>query len=139
MLRIETITKEDWSKFSAQAHLISFGENSHPHEDRIDYAILVIDGEKPAGFATIKEMDCSTAYMQHGGAFPEHEKTVHVVKQYRSMLKFLSTKYKYVTTRILNTNSAMLRLAMSSGFVINGTYFHSPKLYVELKYDCRGF
>lgn len=139
MLRIETISKEDWAKISTEAHLISFGEYALPHEDRIDYAVLVLDGEKPAGFSTIKEMDSVTAYMQHGGAFPDHEKTVHVVKQYRAMLKFLASKYEIVTTRILNTNTAMLRLAMSSGFVINGTYFHKPNLYVELKFDCRGF
>lgn len=137
---VKKITPIMWENLSSHAKIISFNEISHPHSDRIDYALLIVDekSETPAGFMTIKEMDCSTAYLQHGGAFPEHINSIHVFPQYMACIAELCRNYEHLWTRIENTNISMLKMAMKAGFRITGTFFHTPKLYLELLMDCRG-
>ena len=136
---IEKLSPEQWRKLSKDVHLVAFHEVSDPAEDRIDYALLIVDRQTPAGYMTVKEMDGGTAYLQHGGAFPNHAGTVHAFRQYSVAIKELSAQYDYIWTRIENTNTAMIKMALNVGFVINGTYFHEPKLYLELLMDCTGF
>lgn len=138
---IDRIEKENWAHMSSSAHLISFGERHLSHEDRIDYALMIVDEESfiPAGYMTIKEMDSKTAYIQHGGALPEHKGTVHVLKRFMQFTKYLTSQYDYVWMRVDTKNFPMLKIAMRTGFEIVGTYFHAPKLFLELKLNSRQY
>jgi hypothetical protein len=134
---LKKLTKEEWISFSEKAHLLSFGERFDPRDCKISFAYLFVDEEKdlPAGYMTVLELDAQTAYLQHGGVFPAHEKTVHVYKTYAKALKALSEAYETLTTRIENTNYSMLKMAMRAGFLVVGTYFCHPKLFLELNLE----
>lgn len=131
---IERLTKEDWKIMAKNAILISFAELTNPEEERIDYALMVIDHENstPAGFMTVIEMDAKTAYLQRGGVFPDHAKSVYVYNQYKACLDELKNKYDTLWTRIENKNYSMLKMALKAGFIVNGTYNQDGKLFLEM-------
>ena len=112
---------EEWKPLSENAHLACFGEFRENSLNTYDYVLAIFkdDGEI-CGYVSIIEMDKETAYMQHGGSFPNAQGTTAVVRIHREMLRHLKTKYKSVTTQIENTNIPMIRLALMNGFIING-------------------
>jgi hypothetical protein len=121
----------DWKELSKQAHLVTFGEYRE-NLDRIDYALTISCNGELGGYMTIKEMDAETAYIQHGGVFPNFAKSVYVLGGYKKFLKVLRSDYKRVWTRVENTNVSMLKLALSQGFIVNGTSLVKGKLYLEM-------
>lgn len=136
-IQVKRLERQEWMKYAKNAHLISFSENSQTESFRPDFAFLFVDGrtDTPAGYMTMIEMDADTVYLQHGGVFPDHERTTHVAKAYAKAIKTLSETYETLTTRIENTNYSMLKLALRHGFLITGTFFQHPKLFVELTFE----
>jgi RimJ/RimL family protein N-acetyltransferase len=125
------LSKEEWQKYSENAHLLAFDETGYSGLERCDYAFLVVDNEKPCGYATIKEADSETAYLQRGGTFPETRGTANSFRVYAAVIDYMKQNYKFLTTRIENTNTPMLKFAMKVGFVIDGISYHKNKVYLE--------
>ena len=131
-MHLNHLTKKEWEKLSEQAHLISFGETGRADLDRVDFAILAVDEQnQPAGYFTFYEHDKETLYMQHGGAFPNYAKSVHVYKGYSKVIDWARSKYKFVTTKIENTNAPMLKLAAKAGFKIVGVSNFKNKILLD--------
>lgn len=129
---ITTIDGSLWRELSEKAHLTVFGETGRELLERADFAILALGNEELGGYMAVKEMDASTLYIQYGGVFPLFEKSVHVVRGYKLMLDWCKKEYANVWTRIENTNSSMLKMALSMGFIVTGTSFFKNKLFLEL-------
>lgn len=130
MIFVKKLTPKEWSEFSEMAHLIVFNEKRSKSMDRVDFA-LIVENEKgvPLTYATCKELDSETVYMQYGGAFPSSEKTTLVFKCYDLMINFLMLSYKRIGTMIENKNKPMLKLAMKKNFIIVGMRnFHNSVL-----------
>lgn len=135
MFDVKLIGRDDWKTFFAEeAHKLVFSEKRSADLDRIDFAILLVKEDSPVAFATCREHDSETVYMQYGGALPLNKKTYGVSQGYGQMIEFLSHNktYKRVTTRIGNENVAMLRLAMAVGFRIVGVTTFKGDVLLEL-------
>lgn len=117
---MEKVSLEEFKKLSKEIHYASFNEHRPSDLETFDYAMVCYnDRNKITAYSTIIEHDAESAYMQHGGTFPDIAK-FEVVKSYLLMVKFLKEKYKYISTRIYNDNIAMLKLAFTGGFLIHG-------------------
>lgn len=120
-MKIHRLAADEWNHLSESAHMICFKEVRPPDFNTCDFALLVTDeNDVPVSYATILEIDKKSAYMQHGGAFPSVAKTVHVARSYHLIMAYLKENYTCISTRILNKNKAMLKLAMSADLIING-------------------
>lgn len=132
-LHLEVLSKEDWAKISESAHLYSFGAERPSEMDRISYALLVRKDTELACYATIIELDAESAYMQHGGNFPEVHGSPLTLRGYLMMTNYMKEKYKNVSTRIWNKNKAMLKLAWAAGFTVVGCELNKTgNLYLVL-------
>lgn len=120
---------------SREAHKLCFNEDRPIELNTCDYALLVVNERNhPIAYSTVIEIDKNSAYMQHGGSFPEFAGTIKVARAYHLMIAFIKENYKRITTRIQNTNMAMLKLAMSAGLLVNGIDFISGDIFLNLFY-----
>lgn len=133
-IQIMKISAMDWKvHFSENAHLISFVEKRPASMDRIDYALLAVEPEKNAlGFATIRELDAESAYIQYGGPFPTIKSTINIYKVYQKFLDLMQGQYKRLTCLVENDNLPYLKLAMKCGFRIIGVRTFKGSILVEL-------
>lgn len=131
-LSLEILSKEEWKPMSELAHKISFGKDRPSEMDRIDYAMLIKNESDPCCYATLIEIDRDSVYMQHGGAFPNVEKSVYTVKGYFMFINWLKEQYKCISTKILNKNVAMIKLALSAGLEIIGVEFNDGDIFLNL-------
>jgi len=136
-MQVICLSAAEWEKYSEQAHLICFQEIRPAAINRIDFALVVDDGGLPQAYMTCRETDSETIYMQYGGAFPSAKGTIKSFKAYQLMLDALSGKYKYGTTLIENTNTAMLKFAMQSGLRVIGVRNFCGSILLENFIDWR--
>jgi hypothetical protein len=132
MMRVERLTPEQWQQLSGYAHEAVFGKKKDPFAERISYAWLVIEDEKPAAYITVLELDADTAYWQFGGAFPWAWNSRRVTKSYDLCIQAQEKLSKRFATRIENTNTPMLKLALSRGFVPVGIRTYQGSILLEL-------
>lgn len=132
-MEVLKLEKNTWLEYwSEDAHKLCFGTEKPKTFDRIDYALLVIDQEKPMGYITVRELDHESVYWQFGGAFPGTKQTVFTVRGYDLFLEFQSKVSKRVTTKIENKNYPMLKLALSRRFMIVGCGHWNGTTLVDL-------
>lgn len=112
--------------------MICFGENRPAHLNRHHFVMAAFIEKEVMGYTTCLEMDSETVYLQHGGAFPNYEKSLFVMQAYQAMLKELEKIYTRVWTRVKNTNIVMLKIALKMGFLITGIYQFKGDTFVEL-------
>jgi hypothetical protein len=132
MMRVEKLTPEQWKKLSGYAHEAVFGKTKDPLTERISYAWLVVENDRPAGYITVLELDADTAYWQFGGMFPWAWKSRMVAKSYDLCIKAQEKLSKRFATRIENTNTPMLKLALSRGFIPVGIRTYAGSVLLEL-------
>jgi RimJ/RimL family protein N-acetyltransferase len=128
---LQKVEPEEWKTMSSMTHKVSFGSDRDSDHDRIDFALVAYNDEGPFGYCTVIEIDKNSAYMQHGGAFPNIEKSIYVSRCYALFVNWLRERYSVISTRILNQNVPMLKLAMAVGFRINGTYSEDGDVLVN--------
>jgi hypothetical protein len=118
----------EWQTVSEDVHMTVFGEIRPQEMNRIDFA-LVVWHVIPLGYVTCREFDYETVYMGYGGCLQRN--SLQNVRGYQMVLNELSI-YKRAVTLVENTNIAMLRLAMSQGFLITGFRNHKNTNLIEL-------
>lgn len=136
-MKIHVLTPEEWARFSEDAHRICFSEKGRGDLDRVDFAFLAVEGETPLAYATCREHDAVTVYMQHGGRLTKQGDDRAAYHIYPGMLKLLKEMgYQLALTQIENTNTTMLKLAMKNGWLITGVRFFEGKILLnhELKF-----
>lgn len=131
-LVLDKLQPNDWGKMSHAAHLTTFYLDRKAEMDRIDYALLVHNQEEPCCFATLIEIDKDSVYMQHGGAFPAVAKGVYTVKGYVMITNHLKEHYKNISTKILNKNIPMIKMAIAVGLEINGVEMIDGDIFLHL-------
>lgn len=122
-LELVKVQPEVWKEVSAETIKHSLGYDWPPEKNRVSFALVVqsSDDKTPYCYSTVVEFDSESAYMQHGGNFPSAYGTALTAKGYFKMIEFLRGQYKNLSTRILNKNLPMIKLALSVGFLIVGT------------------
>lgn len=137
--KVVSVETREWAKLSAEAHLVVFGEQRKSDLDRIDFVLLALDDiGTPSGYITCIEMDSETLYWQHGGALPNTKDSLLAFRGYEKFVEWGRGQYKRITTRIENTNLAMLKMALRVGFLIQGTWTFKNQIYVELCLEFKG-
>jgi len=134
-VRVEQLTPAEWSKVSEAAHKVAFGTVRLAVDERIDYALICVDGTDLKGYLTAKEMDAKTVYWQFGGAFTGTRGTITTFKGYLGFVRWTKERYERVQTRIENKNTAMLKMALQVGFEIVGVRVTQGCTMVELELD----
>lgn len=130
-MEIVYLTKDQWLDYTDKAHELCFGETKHSEIERCDYALVAVKDDVPLMYATIKEIDALSAYMQRGGAFPSVKGTASSYKAFELILAYLKQGYPCVTMRVENNNTSMLRFAMKAGFLIDGISYYKNKIFLE--------
>ena len=137
-MEVRMLSPDEWSEVSQEAHKICFDELKLAEYDRISFALMAVDEEKPLAYMTLQELDGLTVYLQHGGAFPGTRGSVNSYLAYVAMLKELKKLgYQRAGTYIENTNKPMLKMAMKAGWLITGirTFEGSVLLEHQLKFS----
>lgn len=137
-MTVLNISPVEWKGLAEDAHLVCFGERRDASLDRIDFALMTTDGEKPIAYMTCKELDGETVYLQYGGSFPESQGTTASFRSYMDMLGHLKSRgYKRAGTYIENTNRSMLKFALKAGWTITGlrTFEGAVLLEHQLKFE----
>lgn len=121
-MQVRAITKDDWATLAERAHLIVFNEIKKPEMDRIDFALIVEnESSVPLQYATCRELDAESLYLQYGGSFPGTKGTIKSIRCFNAILDWANLAgYRRVSFLVENTNEAMLKLALSVGFLIIG-------------------
>ena len=132
-------TAEKWKEFASTAHEAVFKEGLAKNCAEIDYALVIVDEENntPCGYVTVKDMKNGICYWQHGGVFEGVKGTPKSFKVYQFAVNWAKDKYEKVFTMIENKNIAMLKFALSVGFIIIGMKLVSDKLILALCLDCK--
>lgn len=131
-IELDILNPLEWATLSENSHLAVFNEIRKPEWDRLDFAILVLVDKELVGYATVREFDHETAYLQYGGAFPKFKKTFMVYQCYMKLIRTLCEKYPRLMTYVENENINYLKLAMKAGFRIIGTRLFHGMVLVEL-------
>lgn len=129
-MTLKTFTGQEWLTFSESAHLICFNQTGRGAIERCDKALMVVDGDVPLMYATIKEHDALSAHLSFGGAFPSCKGSSKSVKAYDLIMDYLKKNYKYVTMYVKNTNAPMLKFGLRAGFIITGVDFRHKETYL---------
>lgn len=124
MIGVEVVELDppSWNKVATNTLKYSFGCDWPEEKGRVSKAYITQDESTkvPYGFMTLVEFDSESVYMQHGGNFPT-SKGFLTLKTYQAMVDRARKQYKYISTRICNRNTPMIKLALHVGFLITGT------------------
>jgi len=127
------LTSEQWKQHAESAHLICFDERRPAGMDRIDFALMTIEGSEPQSYCTIRELDSESAYWQHGGSFPSAKDSIRSMKSYTLFKNYMiEAGYKRISTYIKNDNIVMMKMAFKIGYRIIGTRTFKNEIYIEL-------
>jgi hypothetical protein len=134
-LTVIKVEKEQWREhFSAHAHRATFGKLRDPLQERIDYALLCVDGEVPVGYVTVRELDHETVYWPYGGVFPDWHATPKVLRIARKLFRSQGTLAPRLRFLVEHENVPMLKIALQLGARIVGVRASSPEFYVEFEH-----
>lgn len=127
------VHKDDWASGAANAHLVVFGEASKPEMDRIDFALVVeSEHEIPLQYASCRELSADSLFLQYGGSFPGTKGTMKSLRCFEELLTWArDAGYKRISFLVENTNIAMLKLALTTGFLITGVRNHKGAILLE--------
>lgn len=130
---MQKVHKDDWATAAADAHLIVFEKVKKPEMDRIDFALVVeSEHEIPLQYATCRELDAESLYLQYGGSFPGTKGSIKSHRCFEEILTWAREQgYKRVSFLVENTNLAMLKLALTTGFLITGVRNHDGSILLE--------
>lgn len=130
--KVTRIEAKDWvERFSERAHSLVFQKHKPAEWDRIDFALLVTQGTDLIGYATCREHDSKTLYLQYGGAFPGTRETSMSLPAYIELIEWCRKNYAKVTTVVENDNIVYLKFAMRVGFRIVGLRAFQGQVLLE--------
>jgi hypothetical protein len=132
-VKVEVLTAGQWQTIAENAHLVVFNEKRPAEMNRIDYALLTVDGDKvPASYVTVREVDKESVYWQYGGSFPGTRGSTKSFRAYQMFIEWTLKRYKRVTTLVENTNTVYLKMALTCGFLPIGIRNFQGTILLEL-------
>lgn len=130
-MKLVRYNPEQWFAYSEAAHCSVFGTSRAPWLDRINYALVAVDGDEPVGFTTCRETDAESVYWQYGGCM-EDQRGHKAVRAFRALFDDAQSRYRRCTTYVKNDNVGYLHLAMKYGFRIIGLRNYEGHIMLEL-------
>ncbi len=117
---LDRLSPEQWAQLAPLAEGYSFGSVDPSGFARLDFALIGIEHSVIVGWATFREKTATSVFWQFGGAAPNAEKSLHVLRFYGGVMEHLAKTYQDVSTLIKNDNAPMLKLAAKIGYKIVG-------------------
>jgi hypothetical protein len=133
-VKVIKCSPEEWKNFSQDAHKAVFDEVRHNDLDRIDYAIIAHNYERPIGFTTCRETDSESLYWQYGGCF-ECDRGYMAVKAFEALFNFSKENYKRISTLVKNDNVNYLHMLMKFGFRAIGLRNFKGDIFLEMFWE----
>jgi hypothetical protein len=131
-MRLESVSPDTWRKLAREVHAQVFRHAYDPTWDRLDQALLLVDENRSVkGFATVREQDQHTAFLEWGGAMPKARFSMDAVRGWEQVLEWCRERYPRVKMFVENTNFPMLKLAIASEFKVIGLKCHEGRIYLE--------
>lgn len=129
VLRIE---KEEWKdEFSENAHSAGFKKFKDASLERIDYALIAIEGDNLTAYMTCRELDGESIYWQFGASLGEYRHSLTAWKAFGGFVRYAKEYYKRASMLIENDNIAMLKMAWKSGFRCTGIRYFKDNILLE--------
>lgn len=136
-MRIVQIDRVEWIKnFQNDAYKKVFEDDDTSSMDRslFDHAFVVVDDktEMPIIYNTIKQSSTDSVFIEFGGSFPEYRGSMKVKPAFKILLDmYKNGGAKVVHLNTKNTNVAMQKLALSTGFTQFGVHLSAGNLFLE--------
>lgn len=131
MIRVEKISPQAWKSIGAKAHQLAFGEGRPTGQERLDFALLVLEDDTILGYMTCRELDAVTLQWLYGGVIGKS----HACLTWRGLRAAIhwckAAGYEKLLSIVENTNRAMLKLELTLGFLIFGLRMHAGHVLVE--------
>lgn len=130
-MNVQVYSSDEWKQVAEDMHMNVFGEFRPKEMNRIDFALVAWEDNRPVGYFTCYEYDSKSIYLGYGGILADSQRTSMAVKAYKMGLDHLKFKYLRANTLIENTNTPMLKLAMSVGFKVTGIRYFNGSIMLE--------
>lgn len=104
---------------------------------RIDFALVAFNEGNVIAFAQLFELNAESVYIGSGGSIREHRGSFNILGFFTEGLSILSCKYKRALMTVKNTNTPMIKMALKTGFLINGTRNVNGETYLEMLLEFR--
>lgn len=127
-MNIVRYSSSEWSEVAETMHLSVFNEFRPSDLNRIDFALVVWNDKIPMGYITCAEYDSKSIYIGYGGSLQKSFKNLFA---YHMLLSYLKERYLRVNTLIENNNITMLKMALSSGFLVTGIRYFNGSIMLE--------
>jgi RimJ/RimL family protein N-acetyltransferase len=131
-MNIEKVSPAEWYEMAGAAHLVMFAEDRPPDVDRIQFALIQGDGRNPHSYLTARELESDSCYIQFGGVFPKFRGQQHgndYMKRYMDW--FWEHGYVRINCLVENTNLPMIKVLLSTGFLVIGCRFFEGIVLLE--------
>jgi len=130
-LSVIKCSPDKWAHYSKDAHKAVFGEIREPELDRISYAMLIHNQEKPIAFTTCRELDSESLYLQYGGCFSGNV-GIPSIRAFEAVLRESKGKYKRISALVKNDNVNCLHMFMKFGFRAIGIRYFKNEIFLEM-------
>lgn len=130
MIQAIKLSPEQWANLSKESNAAVFGEVVEPANERIDFALLTLEDDKPLGFLTFQEKDSESLYLQYGGVVlgARGRGTELLDFNFKGLFE---QGYKRISFLVENTNIVMLKVALKIECLIIGVRNYKGKVFVE--------
>lgn len=130
---IHELSPQEWGSLSEDAHKVVFQKNLSRDSDKVSFALLYGNGEKPMGYLTCIDMGNQVVYLKYGGVFPAFRGKGYPMKLLNEAFKSIKARgFSEMYTLIENTNQVMIRIYLALNFVIRGVIQRNGQTLVEL-------
>ena len=119
-LSAKIVEKAEWESIESFAHEELFGKEYLDLYKDYNFAVLVSGGADMVCYATIKELDADTAFLNFGGTFKKYQSQYLTSECLKKIKDTLTKKYKYVGFCCRTKNIAMIKVGLNNGFNIIG-------------------
>lgn len=139
MIEVKQLDPHEWAALSESAHLVVHNEQRPFSLDRIDFALLCVEGSEVLVYVTAKELDAESLYWQYGGAFPTASKSIVAFRCFQKMLSYCQEKeYKRVSLYVKNDNFPMLKFCLAQRFKAIGLRTFAGEVFLEMFKELTG-
>lgn len=119
-LLASVITKEQWKAVERESHADLFGDEYGELFKEYNFVVLVTLGPDMVCYATIKELDGDTAFLNFGGTFRRYRGQNLTSQCLEKILACLKPQYKYIGFCCRTKNIAMIKVGLNNGFQMIG-------------------
>jgi len=139
-LKLRLLTLEEFKPLSEEMHKKCFSDDRPAWSHTCDFVLVADDAdtEKPLGFLTCFEIDKGQVWIHFGGVFKDNIPRNALVDKYTGRdifnfgINYLLEQYATILLDTKNTNIPMIKIALSTGFLIVGVECSFKEIYLRM-------